>query len=106
MTNDIVVIVEGCVSIAACGAFMGAVRAFQGHSRDHDQNRQALQAHGEMLQAQSERLERIEAEFWPNGGSSSRDVLEDLVEDVRRIADVQGVALPPRRSRPKPGKKP
>lgn len=99
MTNDLAVIVEGCVSIAACGGFMGAVRAFQRHSRDHDQTHQTLQA-------MDERMERVEAEFWPNGGTSSRDLLDDLMADVRRIADGQGVALPPRRSRPKPGRKP
>lgn len=96
--SDLAVIVEGCVSIAVCAAATAGARAIRQHSRDHRETHDAL----ERLDT---RLERVEDEFYPNGGSSSRDLLDGLVDDVRRLAHEQGVTLPPRRSRPK-GRKP
>lgn len=92
--NNVAAIVEGCASILLSGAAAALVRGVRRHSRDHDDTHEALNR-------LDKRLDHIEDEFWPNGGTSNRDLLEDLMGAVRRIAGEQGVSLPPRRSRPK-----
>jgi hypothetical protein len=87
-------VIESSASVVVAAAVLGAARALWRHQQDHEDTR----AH---LTAQDERLDRIESEFYPNGGESSRDLQEDLMAALIAMAREQGIRLPPRRSRPK-----
>lgn len=94
VSQALVSVIEGAAAIVVSATVLGAARAFWRHGQDHEGTRTHLTA-------QDERLDRIEAEFYPNGGTSQRDLMDDLMAAVTVLAQQQGVRLPPRRSRPK-----
>lgn len=69
------------------GAVIAALAYLRRHGRDHEETR--------------DRLTRIESEFRPNGGTSARDLQEDLLAAIHHLAREQGIQPPPRRSRPR-----
>ncbi|MFF1469150.1 hypothetical protein [Streptomyces mirabilis] len=69
------------------GSIIALLAYLRAHARDHEETR--------------ERLTRIEAEFNPNGGTSARDLQEDLLTAIHHLAREQGIQPPPRRSRPR-----
>lgn len=78
------------VSIAGTlgsGGIIAGLAYLVRHGRDHEETR--------------DRLARIEAEFRPNGGTSARDLQEDLLAALHHMARAQGIDPPPRRSRPR-----
>ncbi|MFE5369262.1 hypothetical protein [Streptomyces mirabilis] len=82
--SSILMTIAGTVGSAAVIALLAYLRS---HGRDHEETR--------------ERLARIEAEFNPNGGTSARDLQEDLLTAIHHLAREQGIQPPPRRSRPR-----
>lgn len=82
--SNILMTIAGTVGSAAVIALIAYLRK---HAHDHEDTR--------------DRLARIEAEFNPNGGTSARDLQEDLLAAIHHLAREQGIQPPPRRSRPR-----
>lgn len=83
-------VTETLVGIAitlGSGGILAIVAYLRKHAGDHEDTHA--------------RLARIEAEFQPNGGTSARDLQEDILTAIRHLTASQGIHPPPRRSRPR-----